>query len=133
VPEPVDAAVARALAKVPADRFTGAAEFAEALGATSVRAPPRTTRRVAFAAGLAALGVIAVVWAVRTRTPEAPAAAGKLSVAVLPFENQTGDRSLDDVGARANAAVTGALFRDARDWVEPTRATLLALVSAPDR
>ena len=72
VPEHVDAAVAKALAKVPADRFGSVADFARALdapaaiaspapnvGATtgSVRAPTRS-RRTLFAAAAAAVAVV---------------------------------------------------------------------------
>ena len=108
VPEAVELAITRALAKVPADRFQTAAEFAQELSASAVRpsaggapvavsasstAPtlsmPIRGRRVplvvtAFGLGvLLALGVI-VAW-LRTR-PEA-GAAGPKRLAVLPFEN----------------------------------------------
>ncbi len=59
VPEGIDAAVAKALAKVPADRFGGAAEFAAALAAS----PAEPTaggrrRRVVVAAGI--VGALAI-------------------------------------------------------------------------
>jgi len=66
VPEGIDTAVAKALAKVPADRFGSAAEFAAALpvpGARPTAGWPR--RRVAVAAGIAAavaLAGIAALW-----------------------------------------------------------------------
>jgi len=64
VPEPIDAAVARALAKVPADRFPNAAEFAAALrtrGSASVlpvpgRPSPATWVAMAGVVVLAVLG-----------------------------------------------------------------------------
>jgi serine/threonine-protein kinase len=68
VPEAVDAAVKKAMATLPADRFTSAAQFAEALG---------TPATVAIAVG-AATAMVAEVVAAK-------------SVAVLPFENMSTD------------------------------------------
>jgi serine/threonine protein kinase/WD40 repeat protein len=68
VPPHVEAAVLRALAKVPADRFSDAAEFARALTTpTQVRSPVQArqrwftpTRTVAAAIALATVGLISV-------------------------------------------------------------------------
>ena len=68
VPEPIDAALMKALARLPADRFVSAAQFAEAL------ATPVTT-------GIA-------VGAAQAMVQEAASAK---SVAVLPFENMSTD------------------------------------------
>jgi serine/threonine-protein kinase len=68
VPEAVDAAVRKAMATLPADRFLTAAQFAEALG---------TSATVAIAVGAAQAMV---------REVTAPK-----SVAVLPFENMSND------------------------------------------
>ncbi len=68
VPEAVDAAVKRAMAELPADRFSSAGQFAEALG---------TSATVAIAVGAAQAMVQEL-------------AAAK-SVAVLPFENMSTD------------------------------------------
>jgi serine/threonine-protein kinase len=68
VPEAVDAAVKKAMATLPADRFTSAAQFAEALG---------TPATVDIAVGAAQAMVKEVVAA--------------KSVAVLPFENMSTD------------------------------------------
>jgi eukaryotic-like serine/threonine-protein kinase len=68
IPEAVDAAVRKAMATVPADRFTTAAQFAEALG---------TPATVAIAVGTAH----AMVHEVKATK----------SVAVLPFENMSTD------------------------------------------
>jgi dipeptidyl aminopeptidase/acylaminoacyl peptidase len=58
VPEAVEDAVSKALAKLPADRFASAAEFADAL--TAVRpAPARPRRSVVARTGLAAAGLAA--------------------------------------------------------------------------
>src|SRR6266540_650624 len=98
VPEGIDTAVAKALAKVPADRFAGAAEFAAALAVPG--AGPTAgwrRRRVAVAASIAgavALATFAALWhpwrrPVRAAAPVADVA----SVAVLPFANLTGNPS----------------------------------------
>ena len=68
VPEAVDAAVRKAMTTLPADRFTTAAQFAEALG---------TSATVAIAVGAA-----------HAMVQETSAAK---SVAVLPFENMSTD------------------------------------------
>jgi serine/threonine-protein kinase len=68
VPEAVDSAVRKAMATLPADRFTTAGQFAEALG---------TPATVAIAVGAAQAMVKEVVTA--------------KSVAVLPFENMSTD------------------------------------------
>jgi eukaryotic-like serine/threonine-protein kinase len=68
VPEAVDAAVKRAMSSLPADRFTSAAQFADALG---------TPATVAIAVGAAQAMVTEVIAA--------------KSVAVLPFENMSTD------------------------------------------
>jgi TolB-like protein len=68
VPEAVDTAVRKAMANLPADRFTTAGQFAEALG---------TSATVAIAVGAA-----------QAMVKEAVAAK---SVAVLPFENMSTD------------------------------------------
>ena len=68
VPEAVDAAVRKAMATLPADRFMSAGQFAEALG---------TSATVAIAVGAAQAMVQEVV--------------ATKSVAVLPFENMSAD------------------------------------------
>ena len=63
VPEGIDAAVAKALAKVPADRFHGAAEFAAALAVPEAKATPAWPRRMAVPAGImGALALAVVLW-----------------------------------------------------------------------
>jgi len=69
VPEAVEQAVARALARVPADRFATAAQLAQALAVPSGTTPPGTAPTVSAA-----------------QTPTA----GK-SIAVLPFVNMSAD------------------------------------------
>jgi serine/threonine-protein kinase len=86
VPVPVDAAVSRALAKLPADRFPTAQQFADALDAPSLSAALARGRRHlpgVLLAGIA-LAVAAVAAAAllrRGRSPPTPPGAGVL---VLP-------------------------------------------------
>ncbi|HKH93219.1 MAG TPA: protein kinase [Gemmatimonadaceae bacterium] len=111
VPPALDAALARALATVPADRFATAAEFAQALeaslltpsgeAAAAAAASPVTGRRhprssvVLLLAGAAlGVGALLVWWRVAARAGDAGAessrsapAAATTRLAVLPFEN----------------------------------------------
>jgi serine/threonine-protein kinase len=102
VPEGVDSAVQRALAKVPADRFASMAEFARALASPAVTAPigilasarrrlakwARLSAAAALGLGfLIALGVHFAWWRGQSR---GEAGSGTMRLAVLPFE-QLGD------------------------------------------
>jgi eukaryotic-like serine/threonine-protein kinase len=111
VPESVERAISRALAKVPADRFASAQEFAAALATAtyvtpthiasapaataSTRRPGRPSPRtlIALAGGSAVLLLLALnAWGIRDRLTgkagsRAAAADGRRSVAVLPFQN----------------------------------------------
>ena len=102
VPDGVDAALRKALAIVPADRFATAADFTKALdaGAQSGSAPIRTSRstpvvtasssrRGPLGAALLGLGFligVGVLFAWREHTGR-PSAAGPVRLAVLPFDN----------------------------------------------
>jgi serine/threonine-protein kinase len=102
VPAAVAAALQRALAKTPADRFNPVAQFSEALqqGAPTEAPPPVPTREsvarwsrptgrlVAVAVTAVAIAIAAVVLIGRQGTT-----AGSPSVAVLPFADLTADRS----------------------------------------
>jgi serine/threonine-protein kinase len=111
VPESVDAAVAKGLAKVPADRFSGAGEFAAALSAPPARATVGPRRRtVAIALGIAGMLVLTAVIALWRRsaaktTPSADVA----SVAVLPFDNLTGNPSDEYLSDGMTEEVIGQL------------------------
>src|SRR5436309_9151160 len=92
---PTEAAVSKALAKAPADRFATAAEFVEALAAPAqrVRNTGRRTSRLAAGAGLAAtLLAGAAGFFVLSRRHGTPTLAGPTgqSIAVLPFVNVSG-------------------------------------------
>ncbi|HEX5574479.1 MAG TPA: serine/threonine-protein kinase, partial [Gemmatimonadales bacterium] len=90
VPPSVEHAISKALAKVPADRFATAAEFAAALkGAAGAEAPPSPThrlRRWAFLLGVAAAVVVAFVVGqlIKQWRPHAAKSDPGL-VAILPF------------------------------------------------
>ncbi len=89
VPEVVERAITKALAKVPADRFIAAAEFAEAL-VPGVAAPPISRRTVpvrpaiALGAGLAAVVGAVLLW--RLWSPGGHKALDPNVVVVTPFD-----------------------------------------------
>ena len=91
VPGPVADALERALARLPADRYATAAQFAEALHpATAPAAAAGKKRRNAMAYGAIAILAIVGAYTVISRTlgpPEAAVAAESPKLAVLPFEN----------------------------------------------
>ena len=100
VPASVDAALTRALARVPADRFGTAAQFAQALTAAAGGEPsetrrtrPLTRRVVALIAGLTvvAAGVGVVLKTGVLRPPRSAGGAPLSSLAVLPVANLSGD------------------------------------------
>ncbi len=96
VPAAVAAALQRALAKAPADRFNPVAQFGEALGAGAAGASPAVTRPrgrwlAPVAGALVLVAVATSLWVTRSRreTPTvAPAAPhARTEIAVLPFQN----------------------------------------------
>jgi TolB-like protein len=123
VPEAVEQAVTRALAKTAADRFQSAAEFARALaapqaggtganrsGSAAPAGRPRAGRRpVPVLAGILALGFVmglGVLFAWRRRHPDGTV--GSRVLAVLPFEN-LGDTATDYFADGVADAVRGKL------------------------
>jgi tetratricopeptide (TPR) repeat protein len=131
IPTSVEQAVMKALARVPADRFTTAAEFAAALSATAEPAPSREVPTVAISgpkrhwAPVAIAGLLLVAAAiVLARRPPAPTPDPNL-VAIAPITVHGADletwheglveylsRSLD--GAGTLRTVSPSLFL--RDW-----------------
>ena len=125
VPEAVERAVAKALARMPADRFASAADFGRALQAgetagtaPTIVAPPtatradasRTARRAPVLALTLMLGVLiglGVLFAWR-RSHENGASAGERRLAVLPFEN-LGDSTTGYFADGVTDAVRGKL------------------------
>jgi protein kinase-like protein len=118
VPAEVDAALGRALAPRPADRFADGAEFAQALssGPASASRPWRIGRR-ALLVGVVAIALVATGGTLLTHRLARPAAAvpDPKGVVVAGFENRTGDSTLDPVGDIASdyiargVAATGLL------------------------
>src|SRR5437879_8645315 len=95
VPAEVRGAVARALAKTPADRFTTAVAFAEALTAPRTASPGlgRARERRLGAKGALALAILTLggVWALWVRLRGSDSAATPAAVAVLYFDNLSRD------------------------------------------
>ena len=92
VPPAVERAVNCALAKLPADRFATATQFAQAL-----LVPERTRTsalRRSVVAGAAALAVVFGVWAVARSSGATPATVDPAVVAIAPFRVTAGDSSL---------------------------------------
>ena len=91
VPASVSQALAKALAKTPADRFSTAAEFAAALAASGRRAArvPRARWLVGAAALVAVAALGSLLW-LRSRPPAVPR-----SLLVLPFKNLTGEPGVE--------------------------------------
>ena len=100
VPPTVDAAVMRALAKAPLDRFPTARDFAEALSGTGMRpgaSPALKRRTLGLAAGIVTVAAIFLVayarWPSRTSNLADPAATPRTirSIAVLPLDDYSAD------------------------------------------
>ena len=136
VPPGLEAAIAKALAKVPADRFATVGEFADALVAEPagdftlpLSRPParaRSTRRLtlAIAAPLLVIAAGAAGWLLsRTDGPViAPAAS---AMAVLPFAAASDDTALTRLG-RDLAATISANLDGVGDIRMVDRLTILA-------
>ena len=111
VPPGMDAAITRALAVVPADRFPSAGEFARSL---STPAPPKhfamsSSRAIAASALLLALAAAGVfTW--RQLRP-APSITSPARVVVGEFGNLTGNPALDYLGITAVDWLTESLQR----------------------
>jgi len=99
VPAEVAGALARTLAKNPADRFNPAAQFVQALTAPALTlrpaatasAPPRSAGRTAALIGAGAIALLVAAWfGVRAMRGAGQGAAIE-RIAVLPMDNQTGD------------------------------------------
>jgi serine/threonine-protein kinase len=104
VPSAVEHAVQRALAKVPADRFATAGEFAEALTAPDVEpaaAPGALLRWVTWPlVSLALVGPLFLAWLSRERAASPPAAIEVADVprlAVLYFEDRARDSTVRQI------------------------------------
>jgi tetratricopeptide (TPR) repeat protein len=128
VPVGVEQALTGALATVPADRFATAAEFATALQlgrdaqgrGTQL---PRRGLRLALVLGTGLLVAGAAVVAIRSRNERAEALS---RIVVMPFDNRTGDASLEPVGTIAADWVTQGLTEPGILVVLDTRSALAA-------
>jgi TolB-like protein/Tfp pilus assembly protein PilF/tRNA A-37 threonylcarbamoyl transferase component Bud32 len=91
IPESVEHAITRALAKVPTDRYQTAGEFASALLASRPAGRPIHRRRVVVLALVGVTALLAGLWYVgRLSVPAAgPVSA---SIAVLPFADMSPDK-----------------------------------------
>ncbi len=110
IPESVELAVARGMAKAPVDRFRTAADFARALRAPAppptreypALAPGRPRARWMLAAALTVLVLVAVAIGYRLRDrPPRPLALDPARVAVLPFRITGTDDSASRLLARS--------------------------------
>jgi TolB-like protein/tetratricopeptide (TPR) repeat protein len=142
VPVPVEEALRRALATNPADRFSTAAAFREAL-AGSRPAQRRGARR--WVIGTAALGAITVLLAVlavsavprelrarlRTIVTRKAATLNQRRIVVAPFDNQTGDSTYAALGDMAAEWIAQELVRTgAFEVVDPRTALVNARIVA---
>ncbi len=114
IPQAVEWAVERALAKVPADRFTTATEFAEALLADHVprprRRPARAVRRKRAVLGAAVTVTAAGVGAVVLRGSSLPAVVpSAATLAVLPFFAAGTDTALVRLGRDLAVTLSASL------------------------
>jgi tetratricopeptide (TPR) repeat protein/tRNA A-37 threonylcarbamoyl transferase component Bud32 len=114
VPPPVEQAIERALAKVPADRFSTADEFAQALSAKQHKSLlPRganARRRLGLAlSGVAVMAIIAVT-TISLRQPAASLVITSAStIAVLPFSAPAADTLLTRLGRDLATTVSASL------------------------
>jgi serine/threonine-protein kinase len=91
-PPPLDAAVAKAVATVPADRFATAQAFAAAL---DTRAPKQRRRAVVPVLIAALMLAVIAVWQARQRPTPGGLDGPRLgSIAVLPFTNRGGNEDI---------------------------------------
>jgi len=106
-PAHVSAAIAQALAKAPADRFSRVNQFAQALVTPISVALPRRKRRGIARLVAASAGVV-IIAGVVIRLGRAPAL-NPNRVVVVPFENRTGDMTLTVLGSMAADWITQGL------------------------
>ena len=136
VPPALELAVAKALAKVPADRFQTAGEFAEALTAEPASGAPapladepavaRPRRRLIWGGAALLLALAAGVAGWVLSRPGGPAVAPAASVmAVLPFAPASEDTALTRLG-RDLATTVGANLDGVGDIRTVDRLTILA-------
>ena len=144
VPPAVDQAVMTALAKVPADRFTTAAEFAEALETGSHRSSARRSRRqkarvLGTIAAVALAGMLAA-WGLWRVADLRPARLDGNRVMVFPLQSAGSTSALEGAGEAVATYIGYALegtaplrWLEARDFFgdrEPSQGTPLTRAEA---
>jgi serine/threonine-protein kinase len=109
----LDAAIAKALARAPADRFAKATEFAAMLSPASSIVSRGSLRRLVWASPLALVAVVAgLVFGKGARQPTSmPGSPALSSVAVLPIDNLTGDSTKAYLADGLTADLIDELFR----------------------
>jgi len=113
IPAAIEAAVLQALAKVPADRFATADEFARALTAERTAKPilrrlaPRLVKgALGIAAGAAAVGIGALMLRGSSTPMVTPSAS---TIAVLPFHSGSADTALNRLGRDLAVTISASL------------------------
>jgi serine/threonine-protein kinase len=112
IPPSVEAAIERALAKVPADRFATAEEFAQALTARDLnvlRSRWRLNRKMKLVLGIVAVTAAAVTGAVKLRRSTSAVVPSAASMAVLPFSAAGPDTGLTRLGRDLAVTVSASL------------------------
>jgi serine/threonine-protein kinase len=132
VPANVDAAIGKALAKSPADRFATAEQFASAL--SEPRSPATTgissrRRNLAIAGGLIATLAALMIWF--ARGSESSAEPGVTTIAVAPIRNQ-GDTSDASFADGLTLELTAALTRVERIAPRPYATVITAAEKEKD-
>jgi len=124
VPVPVEEALRRGLAVIPADRFPTAGDFIDALRRPAQ--PARRRRRGLVLAVAAAAAIAALLVLARDRGWMKPPASVGRRLVVAEFANRTGDPTLDAVGFMAADWITEGLQRLSTVLVVPMPAALEA-------
>jgi serine/threonine protein kinase len=107
VPAPLAELIQRCLAKLPSDRPANADEVIEALAALGGSKSPRRSRRIATVAAVVA--AVAAVIVLQPSIRQAASAVVPNRFAVLPYENDTGDSTLDWLSEALSDEVRKAL------------------------
>jgi tRNA A-37 threonylcarbamoyl transferase component Bud32/TolB-like protein len=128
-------AVSKALAPLPEERFSTAAEFAAALGGAGHRTSVPVRGIFASRRGrrLAVTGAVAAVLGVGTAaylTRERGSRLNERRVVVAVIENHTGDRSLDNLGHMAADWVTQGLAQTGLVEVVPSMSVMTSSVGS---
>jgi tRNA A-37 threonylcarbamoyl transferase component Bud32/TolB-like protein/tetratricopeptide (TPR) repeat protein len=139
VPTDLDEILRRTMAPIPADRPRTAEELITELNriaAPAYRAREPTPKRRGLAIGvgvaLVAIAGAALIWGARRERPS-PTTPAANEVMVLPYDNRTGDASLDPVGAMVAEWVTEGLARTGVVQVVPNFMVLQSVAAARSR